>query len=427
MAIILRERNNWMKWIMKSEKKWAYIWNSASGMISAGQSAIIVIFITRCLGITEAGVFTIAYALANLISVFAKCGIRNFQVTDIEEEFSLKTYLGLRVVSILISILLLAGYLLLKINGQEYTFAKSIVIGGICIWKLVDAMEDVFIGAYQQKNQLSVGAFYYTLRLFITTCMYCAFIVKGFNLICATVVTVIISAVMCTVFCAVSFSKFTIQKRVCEGGTVKKLIKIGFPLCIGTTLANYIGNAPKYAIDRYMDDSAQAYFGYIMMPSFVILLLSNFIYQPLIRNLGVLWGKESKKSFMRTVFRQFIIVLGLTIIAMMTGAWLGIPILSYIYGVNLSLLKKEFLLLLAGGGIYAMVSYLTVVLTTIRMQKWLAAGFITATILYGILGSVFAKEWSIMGVALLYLLLNILLVVWFTICLFLKVKLCSDK
>lgn len=412
---------------MNSEKRWSYIWNSASGMISAGQSAVIVIFITRYLGITEAGIFTIAYAWANLLSIFARNGMRNFQATDIKEEFSFTTYFWARVASILISILILVGYLVLKVKGQEYTVEKSVVIGGICAWKLVDAMEDVFIGAYQQRDKLSVGSCYYTLRLLISTSVYCGCIVNGFNLVFATIVTLLISAILCVVFCIVSFCKFTVRQSSTKSQSVGSLIKICLPLCIGTTLANYIGNAPKYTIDSYMDDSVQAYFGYIMMPAFLILLLSNFIYQPMIRDLGVLWGQEKKKSFMKTVFRQFVIVLGLTIIVMIAGAWLGIPVLSYVYGVDLVFLKKEFLLLLVGGGIYALVSYLTVVLTTVRMQKWLAVGFIMATILYGLLGGIFANEWSIWGVALLYLLLNVVLTIWFIICLFLGINYRSEK
>lgn len=412
---------------MSAEKKWSYIWNSASGIIGAGQSAVIVIFITRFLGITEAGIFTIAYALANLISIFARSGMRNYQVTDIEEEFSLATYFWTRVASILISILLLAVYLLIKVNGQEYTAGKAIIIGGICAWKLVDAMEDVFIGAYQQRDRLSAGAFYYTLRLLVSTGLYCELIIHGFSLISTTIITVVVSAALCAVFCIVSFCKFTVRQSRADSRSVGKLIKICLPLCIGTTLANYIGNAPKYAIDSYMDDSVQAYFGYIMMPAFVILLLSNFIYQPLIRSLGVLWGQESKKSFMKTVLRQFIIVLGLTIAAIIAGTWLGIPVLSFIYGVDLLFLKKEFLLLLAGGGIYALVSYLTVVLTTIRMQKWLAVGFMAATMLYSFFGGVFVNKWAIWGVALLYLILNVILVVWFTICLFSRISRKLDK
>lgn len=73
---------------MNAENRRAYIWNTASGIISAVQSAVILIFISRFLGVVEAGTFAIAYAIANLVGVFAKYGVRNFQVTDMEEQFT---------------------------------------------------------------------------------------------------------------------------------------------------------------------------------------------------------------------------------------------------------------------------------------------------------------------------------------------------
>lgn len=84
-------------------------------------------------------------------------------------------------------------------------------------------------------------------------------------------------------------------------------------------------------------------------------------------------------------------------------------------------------MLLVGGGIYALVSYLTVVLTTIRMQKWLAIAFVVAAMLYSVFGCVFGKELSIWGVALLYLIINIVLVIWFIFCLLFKVNQKLDK
>lgn len=46
-----------------------YLWNSASGMVNAVQSVIILIFITRFAGIEEAGVFSIAYAVGVLLQI----------------------------------------------------------------------------------------------------------------------------------------------------------------------------------------------------------------------------------------------------------------------------------------------------------------------------------------------------------------------
>lgn len=407
---------------MNAENRRAYIWNTASGVISAAQSAVILIFISRYLGVVEAGTFTIAYAIANLIGMFAKYGVRNFQVTDIEEQYSFLTYFLARIISIFCSIGFLTVYLSIQIGWQKYTVEKAAVIFAVCVWKLTDAMEDVFIGEYQGKGKLSIGARYYTLRLLLSTGIYCGLLVCEFNLIYSTAITVCISILVCICFCGVSFRKFHMSDFSVRLKPLGSLLKICFPLCIGSTLANYVGNAPKYTIDQYMNDSSQAYFGYIMMPSFVILLLSNFIYQPLVRNLGVLWEKGEPDKFLRMVFRQFAIVLGFTVMAVIAGAGIGIPVLSFIYGVDLFFLKREFLLLMAGGGAYALVSYLMVILTTVRMQNQLAGGFIIAAVLYYMLGGIFVDRWDIFGVALLYLILNVILVLGFTACMFIKVR-----
>lgn len=407
---------------MNVENRKAYIWNTASGVISAAQSAVILIFISRYLGVVEAGTFTIAYAIANLIGVFAKYGVRNFQVTDIEGQYAFSTYFMARIISVLGSIAFLTVYLLMQIEWQKYTADKAVVIFAVCIWKLIDAVEDVFIGAYQGNGKLSVGACYYTLRLLASSVIYCGLIVCKFNLVYATAVTVFISSFVCICFGVVSFGKFNTPGNFVDCKSLLGLLKACFPLCIGSTLANYVGNAPKYTIDQHMNDSSQAYFGYIMMPAFVILLFSNFIYQPLVRNLGVLWEKGEPDKFLHMVFRQFVVVLGITVMAVAVGAGLGIPVLSFIYGVDLSFLKREFLLLMAGGGAFALVSYLMVILTTIRMQTQLAGGFIIVSILYYILGGLFVSRWDILGVALLYLILNVILVLGFTACMFIKVR-----
>lgn len=407
---------------MKVENRRAYIWNTASGVVSAAQSAVILIFISRYLGVVEAGTFAIAYAIANLIGVSAKYGVRNFQVTDMEEQYSFFTYFLARLASVSGSVALLAVYLLVQMEWQKYTLEKALVILAVCAWKLIDAVEDVFIGAYQGKGRLSAGACYHTLRLLISTGMYCGLIACKFNLIYATVVTVCISCLFCIYFGGVSFHKFNMSGNLGNLESLGSLLKVCFPLCIGSTLANYVGNAPKYTIDQHMDDSAQAYFGYIMMPAFVILLFSNFIYQPLVRNLGVLWEKGEPGKFLHMVFRQFAIVLGFTVMAVVIGAWIGIPVLSFIYGVDLLFLKREFLLLMSGGGAYALVSYLMVILTTIRMQNQLACGFIAAAFLYSVLGGIFVSRWGILGVALLYLILNVILVLGFTACTLIRVR-----
>ena len=87
-------------------KRRAFLWNTASGILNAGQSAIVLIFVAHCLNKTDAGIFTIAYALANLVMIVGKYGLRNYQVTDIEDQFSFNQYFTSRLITSLFALLL---------------------------------------------------------------------------------------------------------------------------------------------------------------------------------------------------------------------------------------------------------------------------------------------------------------------------------
>ena len=70
----------------------SFIWNMAGSMIMAFQSVIMLMILTRVLGLIEAGVFTIAYANANLFLTIGKYGVRNFQVSDVTGQFTFREY-----------------------------------------------------------------------------------------------------------------------------------------------------------------------------------------------------------------------------------------------------------------------------------------------------------------------------------------------
>lgn len=70
------------------------------------------------------------------------------------------------------------------------------------------------------------------------------------------------------------------------------LFKITFPLFGISFLSFYVNSAPKYAIDACLTDEIQACYGFVAMPVFVIGLINNFIYQPVLVPMAVEWEKE---------------------------------------------------------------------------------------------------------------------------------------
>ncbi len=77
----------------------SFIWNMAGSMLMAFQSVIMLMILTRTLGLKDAGIFTIAYANANLFLTVGKYGMRYFQISDMKGQFSFVNYQMSRVVS----------------------------------------------------------------------------------------------------------------------------------------------------------------------------------------------------------------------------------------------------------------------------------------------------------------------------------------
>lgn len=386
------------------------VWNMVGSMIMAFQSVIMLMILTRVLGLNEAGIFTIAYANANLFVTIGKYGMRNFQVSDVSEQFLFQEYLISRLFTTFIMILVSVIYVVCIGNENEYSMEKCFVIIWMCLFKVVDSLEDVYHGLYQQKGRLDVAGKTMAFRLGITLCFFAIGIIFLENLLLA-----LIGATVITIFLLILFNKWAYRlfKETVKGKIsvthVRDLLKLCFPLFLGSFLSFYIGNAPKYAIDSVLNDESQACYGFISMPIFVVGLLNNFIFNPMIYKLSVMWNEGKKKEFIKKILIQILIVLGITCTCIMGAYICGIPILSILYNTDLSPYKIELLILLLGGGFLALSGLLVITITIIRFQNSLTFGYVIVSLLAYILSEIAVEQYLIKGAACLYLVLMVTL------------------
>ena len=122
--------------ISKDIKKDSYLWNMLGSMLTAFQSVIMLMILTRTLGLTDAGIFTIAYANANLFLTIGKYGMRYYQVSDVKHQFSFKEYKASRIVSCIAMILISALYILITGSQNNYSAEKSLIILCMCVFKI---------------------------------------------------------------------------------------------------------------------------------------------------------------------------------------------------------------------------------------------------------------------------------------------------
>lgn len=401
----------------KHRERSAFVWNTISGLLLAFQSVIMLVVITRVCDVVTAGVFTIAYANGNLFVRIGKYGMRQYQVSDRNDQFSFYEYRFSRILSSVVMMVCAVAYLMYAAMANGYSFDKTLVVLITCVFKLVDSVEDVYLGHYQQHDRLDVGAKALTARLATTLVVFSTMLVLTGALFSALVM----ATVYTTAFVAgeVRFVRNRFSLPDMRGGRDKsralKLLKTCFPLFASSFLLFYIGNAPKYAIDALMDDAVQAYYGYIAMPVFVVSLLASFVYNPLITSLSDEWRAGNTSAFVLRFIRLVVVTAGITL-ACMAAAWLaGVPVLDLLYNAQTAPYLTDLVVLVAGGGFLALTSLAVLGITIIRFQRVLVPVYAVASAVaffgsnwavagYGITGASWAYFFSMAALAVLFAL-----------------------
>ncbi|MDD6328382.1 MAG: lipopolysaccharide biosynthesis protein [Lachnospiraceae bacterium] len=393
----------------KDIQKNSFIWNMIGSMLMAFQSVIMLTILTRFLSLYDAGVFTIAYASANLFLNIGKYGMRNYQVSDVNRQSSFSDYLVSRIFTTFVMIIVSIVYVEIVSNTNDYSSTKSFTIFWMCLFKVVDSIEDVYLGMYQQENRLDVAGKILTIRMVITIALFGICLVVTGNLLNSLIISTIATSACLLYLIVITISNFPSAKWNLNFKSVLSLLSKSFPLFLGAFLAFYIGNAPKYAIDSQLSDELQACYGFIAMPVFVIGLLNSFIFNPMIAKMSLQWKEQDRASFFKSFKLQLVLITAITFICEVGAFLLGIPVLSLLYNTDLSAYKNELLVLLLGGGFLALSGLLVTVITIIRFQKSLALGYIFVSVMAYFLCPVFVKKYQLMGASALYTILMVIL------------------
>lgn len=379
-----------------------FVLNAISSCFIAIQSVVILMFLTRFMGVEEAGVYSMAQANAGLLLYIGFFGIRRYQASDLNEEFSFGDYIGFRLLTCAAMVFACLIYCLYANRFSGHSFTKSLVVFFVCMTAAVQAYSDVFEGNLQQKGRLDIAAKCVIVRNIVIILTYIIVTVFTHNLLLASVAGfafALISFYLTSYNVSLGFGE---RKVRLKKPLLKKLLITGYPLFLAMFLHSYIGNAPKYAIDTNLNDSMQAVYGFVFMPTFAIGIVCNFIFNPLITKYTLVWNEGRIALFKKLVRRQLFIITFITGLALIVAATIGIPVLSIMFGVDLSDYRRELIITILGGGGQASVSFFTAAITILRKQKSLMYGYFFTTVASIAFAGYIVVRFELIGAAWMY-------------------------
>lgn len=376
------------------------LWYTMGTMCSSATSFLLMIYVTRILGVDEAGVFSISYSVGQLMLSIGWFGTRQFQVSDVNEEFKFSDYLSLK---LLTSIVMIVGCIIYSFILHFNTY-KLIVTFLYCLFLICDVFADLFSARFQQVDKLFLSGISYIIRILGYNLVILISLLCFKNLILSIILAMLYSTLELILFDVQLIKKISCVNVQFRIEKIISLIKNCFPLFISSFLTTFIVNIPKNAIELYFDASVQTYYNIILMPSYIINLFCMFIFVPLYTSIANTWLNSTKDKFINIVVKLFIFDILLSIFVFVGCYLLGIPLLELVYGVELQSVKSSFLILIIAGCFTSMNSILSYIFTVVRKQKFMIYIYVIAMVLSQIMVKSLTLKYGILGASLDYLL-----------------------
>lgn len=349
-----------------------YLWNTLGTAVWGMAFPLLTIVSTQLVGAEEAGKFSIAFVTGTLIMIACNYGVRNFQVSDIDEKTSFASYQLNR--WLCGALALACGLVYSSARGYD---AQMATIGlGVYLYKVIDGVADVYEGRLQQADKLYLAGMSQTLRsagviavfsmaLFLTRSMPIAAMAMG--------IAAIASLVLVTAPLALLETEKSRRVSLREVGHL--FIQCA-PLFGALFLFNLIESMPKFVMEGTLAYKYQLYFNALFFPAQAILLSIGFIYKPQLLRLSSIWANPRKR-------RRF----DLIIVAVMA------------------------LLMVVAGGVTAAIDFIYAIITVLRHAGDVTKIYLICFAVSVVLPVILINLLGLMGAVVSYLAIMALLLV----------------
>lgn len=301
-------------------------------IVLMGFQWLISVVLVRVSGYEDAGIFSLAMSISNVISTFANFGLRSLLITDYEHSFLNKQYIFGRMVTSFVSLLIGSVYVLFAF-GYTPTERLSIIL--YLLYNLALMISDILMAAMQVKGHLEINGYSNIIRGILSFLTFVIAILISGKVLIALLFMALSSIAVLMIFDVPQYKKYCTTEGTNAKGTFKdslKLIKRGFPIMLSLIVPVTITAIPRVAIRQLLSSEMLGYFASVFTPS---VLLSTMI--PPILTAGVpsisrKWNERHYSELKRTIFFNYGIVLLIVIIALILAAVAGRFFLRLLFG-----------------------------------------------------------------------------------------------
>jgi O-antigen/teichoic acid export membrane protein len=378
---------------MQSSIKNNIIWNAIGNVIYLMAQWIITILVTTLSGFKDAGILSLAMSISSTFQTIAMFGIRHFQVSDINYEYSDSTYFGARNITSLVAIFLCVVFSFVS----KYNLVQLIATFLFLLFRIAESYSDVLHGIAQRKGRLDLAGKAFTIKGVGILVFFLLPFIFSKNLIIALACMTVFS------FATTIFYDYIVIKRLTPFAVNDSffrcfsLIKKVWPLCLYMLLFTATSAIPKISIENAYGDVALGAYASISAPAIILQTAAGYIYNPFIPTLSSYnISKEYKKMFF-LLLKIIAVITLFAAVALLCSVYFGEFALALVFGDSI----REYVYLLnpiiIASYVLSILALLCAVAVTVRSFICLISSILLGFVSCAILSPMLLKFFQLNG------------------------------
>ena len=363
------------------------VWNTWGNLLYYGTQWVITVLVARMLGYKAAGIYNLAMSITNIFAGLAGFGIRNYQISDINDKYSAQDYATNRIITIVISFILCVAFVLIN----DYDTYSATCICAYMVFRISDAIFDFLSAIYQRKWRLDYLGISLTIRSVLMICVFLVATTLSSNILITIVGFAIFMNISVLTFDyrnANRLEAITVSPR--SKGAVLLILEC-WPLAVFTCLSSSIASIPRYIMEMFLGEEVLGIYASVAAPVLIVQLIATNIFNPMLTEYAECINSNRNGDARKIIVRSFFIISLLTIVAIFVAVVAGRWGLVLLFGSSIDGYEYLLVPLICCASSTAIIWLLSGLLTVLRRFSYMIVGNGAAALVCTVLSIIMIK------------------------------------
>lgn len=308
------------------------VWNSIGTFVMFFCQWLMMVLVVRLSGYADSGILSLSVSCGNIFLIIAAFGVKTYQVSDIKDKYRDGEYLGAKILTILLTVVI--GVIWTLLSAYEGIEKTSILL--YMIYIMVYSYSDAIYGSLQKKWRLDIAGISMCIRNIAALVIFC--LVLWFTKeIRFALLAILIASLLVLFLYDIPASRKVVEVRPrLQGKNAWMLLWECFPYAIYTFLHTLLLTVPKLAVRGFYDKETLGIYSAVMAPVTVLQVAATFVINPLSTLLAARIEARDHKGLMKILGRCFLMLAGILAAGILISLTVGRFGLRILYGESIT-------------------------------------------------------------------------------------------